>query len=160
MLEILTSVLVDHLYQTAMDSTDAVVRGRALTAIGSTKDPEKAAEVRDLVFATGLRDNEIFSIIFPQAMMPETRDATWAWFQENMDRILPRIPEESWGYMAFVGSGFCNTEKQAEVQAFFDTRIESLTGGPRSLAQTLETIDLCTAKVQQHKTEMDAWLGQ
>ena len=92
--------------------------------------------------------------------MPETRDATWLWFQQNIDRILPRIPEESWGRMTFVGGEFCNTEKQDEVEAFFAERINSLTGGPRSLAQTLEGIDLCVAKVQQHKTEMDIWLGQ
>ena len=151
---------VDHLYQLAIDSTDAVVRGRALSAIGSTRNPTKAAEIRELVFSPELRDNEIFSILFPQVLMPETRDTTWVWFQQNMDRILPRIPEESWGRMTFVGSAFCNTEKQVEVQAYFAERIKSLTGGPRNLAQTLETIDLCVAKVQQHKSEMDVWLGQ
>ena len=151
---------VDHLYQLAIESTDAVVRGRTLEAIGSTKNPLKAAEIRELVFSSELRDNEIYSILFPQMLMPETRDATWLWFQKNMDRILPRIPEERWGRMTFVGSAFCNTKKQAEVQAFFATRIEALTGGPRNLEQTLETIDLCVAKVKEHKTEMDVWLGQ
>ena len=151
---------VDHLYQLAVGSTDAVVRGRALDAIGSTRNPLKAAEIRELVLSPELRDNEIFSILFPQVLMPETRDATWSWFQQNIDRILPRIPEESWGRMTFVGSAFCNTEKQAEVQAFFAERIDTMTGGPRSLAQTLEGIELCVAKVRKHKTEMDAWLGQ
>ena len=151
---------VDHLYQIAIGSTDAVVRYRALSAIGSTKNPTKAAEIRELVLSPELRDNEIFTVIYPQVMMPETRAATWDWFQQNMDRILPRVPEDSWGQMTFVGDAFCNTEKQAEVEAFFAERIESLTGGPRSLAQTLETIALCTAKVEQHKTEMDVWLGQ
>ena len=151
---------VDHLYQMAIGSTDAVVRYRALSAIGSTKNPTKAAEVRELVFSPKLRDNEIFTVIYPQVTMPETRDATWDWFQQNMDRILPRVPEDSWGQMTFVGDAFCNTEKQTEVEAFFAERIESLTGGPRSLAQTLETIALCAAKVEQHKTEMDVWLGQ
>ena len=53
-----------------------------------------------------------------------------------------------------------SAEKRAEVQTFFAKRINNLTGGPRSLAQTLEGINLCAAKVQQHKTEMDVWLGQ
>ncbi len=131
-----------------------------LDAIGNTKDAAKAAEVRELVFSPLLRDNEIYSILFPQASMPETRDATWLWFQQNLDLILPRIPEARWGRMTFIGNAFCNTEKQAEVQAFFAERINSLTGGPRSLAQTLEGIDLCVAKVRQHQADMDAWLGQ
>jgi len=150
----------DHLYQIAVGSTDAVVRGRALDALGSVKDPDKAAEVRELVFSPELRDNEIYSILFPQVLMPETRDDTWMWFQQNIERILQRIPEESWGRMTFVGTAFCNSEKHEEVQAFFAERVNSLTGGPRRLAQSLESIDLCVAKVKQHKTEMDVWLGQ
>lgn len=158
--DVLGNEFVDHLRTLAFSSTDAVVRGRMLGAMGNTKDPEKAAEALELVFSDELRDNEIYSILFPQAFMRETRDATWLWFQENLDRILSRMPETGWGRITFVGSAFCNTEKQAEVQAFFEKRINELTGGPRSLAKTLEGIDLCVAKVQQHQTEMDVWLGQ
>jgi hypothetical protein len=92
--------------------------------------------------------------------MSETRDASWLWFQQNLERILPRIPEPGWGRMTFVGGAFCDSEKQAEVAEFFADRVSSMTGGPRNLAKTLEGIDLCIAKVQQHQAEMDAWLGQ
>lgn len=151
---------VDHLQALALGSTDAVVRGRALTAIGKTKDPQKAAEVRELVFSEELRDNEIYNILFAQVFMPETRDATWLWFQQNIDRVLARMPQPSWGRITVIGSAFCDTEKQAEVQAFFAERINTMTGGPRNLAKTLEGIDLCVAKVANHQAEMDAWLGQ
>ena len=151
---------VDHLYQLTLGSTDAVVRGRTISAIGSTRDPLKAAEILELVFSEDLRDNEIYSILYQQVFMSETRDATWLWFQQNIGRILERVPEPRWGRMTSVGSAFCNTEKQAEVLAFFTDRISTMTGGPRNLAKTLEGIDLCVAKVQRHKAEMDAWLGQ
>jgi len=151
---------VDHLHALALGSTDAVVRGHMLGAIGMTKDPAKAAEIRELIFSEELRDNEIYEILFPQAFMPETRDATWLWFQQNIDRILARMPKPAWGRITVIGSAFCDTEKQAEVQAYFAQRINDLTGGPRYLAKTLEGIDLCVAKVEQHQAEMDAWLGQ
>jgi len=151
---------VDHLMQLGLGSTDAVVRGRTLSAAGNVKDPAKAAEVLELVFSEEIRDNEVISILYPQVMMPETRDATWIWFRDNIDRILERVPENSWGRMTFVGDAFCDTEKKAEVEAYFADRIDSLTGGPRNLAKTLEGIELCVAKVQQHKAGMDAWLGQ
>jgi alanyl aminopeptidase len=151
---------VDHLLHLTLGSTDAVVRGRALTAIGNTKDPDKAKEIRELVFSADLRDNEIYSILFVQAMMMETRDATWEWFQQNMDKILERVPESAWGRMTAVGSAFCDSGKQAEIEEFFTERIAEMAGGPRSLAKTLEGIDLCIAKVQHHRVEMEAWLGQ
>jgi len=151
---------VDHLQALAVGSTDAVVRGRVLAAIGNTKDPDKAAEIRELVFSPDLRNNEIYSILFPQAYMEETRDATWEWFQQNFERILKRIPEHRWGRMTSVGSAFCDAGKRAEIEAFFSQRIEEMPGGPRNLAKTLEGIDLCIAKVKFHQPELDAWLGQ
>jgi alanyl aminopeptidase len=151
---------VDHLQALALGSTDTVVRGHTLSAIGHTKDPEKAAEILELVFSTELRDNEIYNILIPQAFMQETREATWLWFQQNLERILERVPENSWGQMAFIGSAFCTTEKQAEVQTFFAERINSMTGGPRTLAKTLEGIDLCVAKAGHHQADMNDWLGQ
>jgi len=151
---------VDYLLGMVERSTDAVVRGLALDAIGSTRDPDKAAEVRELALSPQLRDNEIFNILNPQAAMPETRDATWAWFQANIDRLSKRIPEDNWGRLTFFGKAYCDTEKRHEVEAYFTPRIGELTGGPRNLAQTLEGIDLCVAKVRQHKPELDAWLGQ
>lgn len=151
---------VDHLLRLGLGSTDAVVRGRTLSAVGSTKDPAKAAEIRDLIFSPDLRNNEIWSILFPQAFMPETRDATWAWLQQNLDGIFARMPEPSWGQIAFVGRAFCDSEKRAEVETFFAERISNMTGGPRNLAQSLERVDLCIAKVERHRADMDAWLGQ
>lgn len=150
---------VDHLQRLALGSTDEVVRGRALRAIGHTKDPAQAAQIRQLVFSPDLRDNEIYSILFPQAFMAETRDATWLWFQQNIDQILERIPAHRWGRMTIVGSAFCDAEKQAEIEAFFGRRIKEMAGGPRNLAKTLEGIDLCIAKVKHHQAEMEAWLG-
>ena len=73
---------------------------------------------------------------------------------------MTRMPEDYWGYLTTIGSTFCNTEKQDEVQAFFAERIKTMTGGPRNLAKTLEGIDLCVAKVHQHQAEMNDWLGQ
>lgn len=151
---------VDHLLQLALGSTDAVVRGRTLRAAANVKDPAKAAEVLELVFSEAIRDNEVFTVLYPQVMMPETREATWKWVQENIDRILERVPEDAWGRITFVGGAFCDTGKQAEVEAYFADRIDSLTGGPRNLAKNLERIELCIAKVQRHKPGMDEWLGQ
>ncbi|MBT8066925.1 MAG: M1 family metallopeptidase [Gammaproteobacteria bacterium] len=151
---------VDYLLQQGLSSTDAVIRGRALTAAGNTKDPAKSAEVRELVLSPDLRNNEIWSILFPQAFMPETRDATWTWIQENLDGVLARMPKPSWGRISSIARTFCDSEKRAEVEAFFADRIDSLTGGPRSLAQALERVDLCIAKVERHRADMDAWLGQ
>jgi alanyl aminopeptidase len=156
----LGSQFVDHLQKLALSSTDTVVRGHAFSAIGQTKDPVKSMEVLELIFSPDLRDNEVYNILIPQMFMRETRNTAWLWFRQNIDRILKRIPENYWGQIAFVGSAFCDTDKQAEVQTFFSDRIATLTGGPRTLAKALEGIELCVAKSEHHREEMIDWLGQ
>ena len=94
------------------------------------------------------------------AMVIETRDATWEWFEQNIDKILERVPEARWGQMTTIGSAFCGAEKKKEIDDFFVGRIDEMAGGPRNLAKTLEGIDLCIAKAQHHQAEMEAWLGQ
>lgn len=38
---------------------------------------------------------------------------------------------------------FCDEQRRAEVEAFLRSRAEKIEGGPRSLARTLESIQLC-----------------
>jgi hypothetical protein len=64
---------------------------------------------------------------------------------------MEKLPEESGGYMPLYASHFCSEEKAREVQEFFAPRVDSLSGGPRHLAETLESIRLCAAQVARHR---------
>ena len=55
------------------------------------------------------------------------------------------MPRETTGQIAYVASGFCDAAKEKEAKAFLSGRVEKLPGGPRNLAQTLESIQLCIA---------------
>ncbi len=156
----LGAAFIDHLQQLALASTDAVVRGRALAAIGSNRDPLLTAAILELISSPELRDNEIYNIFYPQAYGDKTREATWEWLQKNIEKLLLRMPEQRRGRIAGIGSTFCDQQKKTAVEAFFAERVKNLAGGPRSLAKGLESIDLCIAKVKYYKVEMEAWLGQ
>jgi len=45
-------------------------------------------------------------------------------------------------------SGFCDAGHREEVEQFFGPKINSLPGGARYLANTLEKIRLCTARAE------------
>jgi len=67
----------------------------------------------------------------------------------NLDAIVARLPrevgEDFAASLATVGDGFCGASGHAQVEEFFQDRVKEYTGGPRRLAQVLETIDLCSA---------------
>lgn len=143
----------ESLLEKALASRDATFRGQAGGALAAAPQAEVGAMMRGVIADDRVRDNEAVQIAFTQVGSAEQRGAFWAWVQEeaNLTALLARIPTWRKGAIVNVGGGFCSNEKAEEVEAFFRDRVEALEGGPRELAQTLESIRLCAA-LQAAKT--------
>jgi alanyl aminopeptidase len=93
---------------------------------------------------------------------PATRALPFQFVKANFDELIKRAPTEgafnAVAAFPFTGSAFCDERFRADVEAFFAKRIESLTGGPRNLAQTLESIRLCEARVQSQQSSVADFL--
>ncbi len=140
----------NHLIERVFASEDARVRSELLGAIASARKPEHAARARALALDERLRVNEIRNVLGPQSMQRETRDDTWTWMTENFDALRGRL-EDGAARTPGVGRAFCSEEKATALSEFFSSRIDSLPGGPRNLANVLEQIRLCAAKVEAHQ---------
>jgi len=149
-----------HLQDLALKSDDAVFRDRALYALGHTTHEDKRSELLRLLFSPQLRDNEIYNILWPQLANEATREAAWAWLQQNLDALLERVPDDRKGRFARTGAFFCDSSHREGVNGFFEPRVKQLAGGPRALAGTLESIDLCMAKTAFHKSGLSVFLGE
>jgi len=133
-----------------VNADDALLRARLLSALAHTKDPELAARARALALDERLRLNEVTTPLRVQMSMPETREPTWLWVKEHFEELRGRL-EDGAGRLPRVGGAFCSEEKAEELETFFRQRAESLPGGPRTLANTLEEIRLCAARVETHR---------
>lgn len=149
----------DHAKNLLLRTTDGTVRGRLLSAIAATKDTELLASLRDWSMTDEVRLNEMFNVLGPQISNPAVQDDLWQWTQHNIDAIKNRFPTWAQGRLPAVGSGFCSADKRDELKAFFEPIVESLSGGPRYLAQTIESIDQCIAKKERMSTQWHAWKG-
>ena len=134
-----------RLLDRALASRDAIFRQRVLAALAASPDAAVGAMMRDLISDPRLRDNEAIMIVFTQAGTKEQREAIWDWTRSHLDALLPRIPTWRKGAVVNVGADFCSDERAAEIESFFKDKVEGLEGGPRELAQTLESIHLCAA---------------
>ena len=148
----------NHLITLLDKTNDGTIRGRLLSAIASSKDPTFNAEIRNWVLSDRLRGNEIYTILFSQIMDKDKIDGMWFWIQNNFEAFKERIPTWFQGKLPMVGSGFCSESKKEELINFFEPIIESLSGGPRTLAQTVEGIDLCIAKLKHDRPMLKAYL--
>ncbi len=138
---------------------DGLVRRRILLALGSTRDPALAARARGLALDPQLRVNEIFLPLYPQLHDPATRDATWAFIKAHFDALAGRMPPESAGYAPAALGAYCDAQHAADVQSFFASRVHALPGGPRNLAEAVESIRLCAALVDAQRAPVQSWLA-
>ena len=150
----------DALRKMLLQSVDETVRGRLLFGLSSAKDPRLAEATRGLVLDRSLRDNEILAPLSVALGDPSRRDAAWAWTKDHYDAILERLPRHHGG-VALVGAGgvYCDEEHAKELETFFQPKIDSIEGGPRVLASTLEDMHLCVARRRVQEPSARAFFG-
>ncbi|HEX5229608.1 MAG TPA: hypothetical protein VFW44_17975, partial [Bryobacteraceae bacterium] len=70
------------------------------------------------------------------------------------------VGEDYAAMLPSVGGTFCDSKHRIELDAFFADRVKDYNGGPRTLAQTLEGIDLCIAARKSMGPELAAFLDR
>jgi alanyl aminopeptidase len=138
-------------------AADAQVRSRALLALAATRDPALIRRALDLALDPRLRQNERVVVFKALAGSLETRDAAWTWLEANIDALLPLLPDRFGGQLPSA-IRMCDATWAERVRALFAPRVESLTGGPRNLAQALEGAAQCAAQVAAQRDSVMRYL--
>ena len=63
--------------------------------------------------------------------------------KQHHDEITAKLPKDRQAGMLRLGGSFCDATHRADVAAFFGPRAAAALNGERTLAQTLESMDLC-----------------
>jgi hypothetical protein len=91
-----------------------------------------------------------YPLLFGPLMYRQTETLPFEFVKSNLDAMVARLPREVGEDYATalpsLGRGFCDASGHAQVEEFFGQRVKEYTGGPRKLAQALESIDLCSAR--------------
>ncbi len=120
-------------------------RIRLLGALGDFRDPALVRRALDLYLGNEFDPREADTPFYAAAHAINSPDLVWTFFKEHYDAILAKMPREIVGTAPSVGGGFCDPAHRKDLADFFQDRVGKLPGGPRTLAQTLETMDLCIA---------------
>ena len=123
-------------------------KGSALGAISSVDDPARVDKLLAMAMDTEgpFSGRQSTSIVFGLMGRRAHRDKVWTWFKTNFDDYVEkRIPDVRRPGMPSYASGLCSKEGRDEAEAFFESKAELIPGYERRLAQTLESIELCTA---------------
>lgn len=142
-------------------SGSALEKGVALGALASTTDKEIAATLRDVALAedSPITGRQSLSLIGGLIGSDIHGDDTWEWLKTNFEPFVKRkVADVRLGGMPGFAGGFCSAERRDEVQAFFTDNAALIPGYERSLAQTVERIELCAALKEAKAEELTAAL--
>jgi alanyl aminopeptidase len=87
-----------------------------------------------------------------------SRPVLWAFIKERFDKLMEQIPSDLRAFIFGLPAEMCSEADRADVEAFLKDRASKVTGAPRTLAQTLESITLCAAKRDVNKESLRAFL--
>ena len=148
------AAFVEVLIQRMLASNDIQFRNQAATALGATDDAQVGERVRRLLLDPQLRTREPTTIAFALAARPSQRRATFDWFKANHAAFIARISHFGYRWLPRFGAGFCTLPEAEEVRAFFTPLLGRLGGAERTLAETLEGIELCAALAEAKGDEV------
>ncbi|MBZ2180237.1 MAG: M1 family metallopeptidase [Acidobacteria bacterium] len=143
-------VLFDRYLEAARAAKDARDRRTMLSAMASVEEPGLVARAQQLFLTGGFDAREAVSLLFAGMDSAGQRRAAFDFTKANLEEVEKRIPADitgAKGAMAiFTASRFCSASERAEAEAVFGERAKTYGGGPRTMAQVLESIDLCAAR--------------
>ncbi|MEO7050651.1 MAG: M1 family metallopeptidase [Rhodanobacter sp.] len=137
---------VDALIAALPKTSDAALRNGILGGLAKVEDPALAMQVRDFALDKQVKVGEMGSLLMGGRDTAAGRDEMWQWFTDHYKQVLARTGSFAGGYMPRLAAGDgCSTSEVERLQAFFKPRMSDAAGIARGLAQTSESIQLCTA---------------
>jgi alanyl aminopeptidase len=157
--------LFDSLRAAIIAERDHHLQEVLLDALGSFRNPELARAALDLLLSNDIDIRESFyPLLFGPTSFLDTRDVPFEFVKQHLNALVKRLPREvGEDYAAMlpgVGNTFCDAKHRNELDSFFADRVKDYNGGPRTLAQTLEGIDLCIAARKSMTPELTAFLNR
>ena len=137
---------VDELVAAIPKTTDPVRRNAMLGALSHAQGAE-ADVARDFALSPQVKVGEMAMILRGGRDTVAQRDGLWNWFTAHYDKIVARTGAFAGGYLPrLAAGGGCSDAEAQRVENYFKPKLgQEEAGLKRGLAQTHESIVLCSA---------------
>jgi alanyl aminopeptidase len=113
------------------------------------RDPAALEAAMQSVLSGGIALVDGFPLYFAGEEYAETRKLAFQFIKSHFDQIVKGRPSvfgnDLGALLPQAGAPFCDAQSRKELEDFFGPLVSQFAGAPRTLAQTLEGIDLCIA---------------
>lgn len=147
--------VVDELMAAIPRTTDPVKRNAMLAALGHA--PGAQADVaRNFALSKQVKVGEMVMVLRGGRDTAAQRADLWHWFTGHYQQIVARTGVFSGGYLPMIGAaGSCSQAEAQRLETYFKPKLGEVPGLKRGLAQTHESIMLCSAlKAKQDASDI------
>ena len=134
----------------AKRQSDKRMQGWMLGALGTTHDPALSVRALAMSLDAALPLETRLTGLMAQAADRRTRDAAFRFVTENWDALVRDLPEEWRPFLVSLFGGACSADDAQRIETFFRPKVTAVSGLDRSLAETLERVQLCVARKAAH----------
>jgi alanyl aminopeptidase len=134
--------LFDKMMAEAKKSQQPSDRELLISAVGSTRDAALARSALDAVANREFEPEDSLRLLFRICDHIETEGIGYDYLKDHYAAVTAALPSSIFEYLPNLARGFETSERQADVESFFKNKDEKLTGGPRIIAQAVESIHL------------------
>jgi alanyl aminopeptidase len=137
--------LFDAWLATAKGEKDRAERRRLLWALSGFRDPALIDRSLALTLAGDFEIRESIDLLWGATRTPAGRRKAYQFVKASFDDLIAKLPRDDGARLEWVASQICDDAARKDADEFFSPRATKLPGGPRVLAQALESIHLCAA---------------
>jgi len=156
--------MFDRMLAAARATSGRFERNQILEAMGHFRDPNVLRAALALTLSDDFDARESIFMLRGAQKTSATREIAYDFLKQNYDALVARLPGDAgaFGFGAWlpemVGGSFCDESHAADLEGFFHERSAHFTGGPRLLAQTVESVKLCSAYRSLQEPNVTAFL--
>lgn len=127
-------------------------RNILVKSLAAAMDPAATGLIRDFVLSRELRVRETFAYLRESFAHAGSREAAWDWLRRDYKRLVSITGDGTRSRFMSLPATLCTKEHADAIRAFFEPMAGKITGAPRTLANTLETVNQCHAWKQKAST--------
>lgn len=123
------------------------------------RDAALIEATRALLLSDEFDFRDVSSLVYAGTGEPETREAAWTFFKDHYDAFAAKMRSDERGWALSFMYMFCDADHRADAAQFFTPRA-TFDGGPRLLANALDSIDQCIAQRARNAPDIAKFLSR
>jgi alanyl aminopeptidase len=155
--------LYEKILKVARAEKDEFFLKSLVGGLGSFRQVELVARNQKLLMEGAFDMRLSFDLLFGPIASPELARLPLEFVKANYDAVVAKLPSAAGSdyaaYLPQTASFACSSDEAKQVQDFFGPRMAKVNGGPRNLAQLLESIRLCESRKKVQQPDLIQYFG-